>query len=426
MDEVRLGVDVGRTRTTAVVLDAAGGLLGRAEAPALAAALAAVAGRAAPQVALDAGAIAAEALERRRLRRVAAIRIGAPFTLAVPPFADWPRALREAVSAGAVVVAGGAEHLGGAAPLDERAIARFLERADPESVALTGVFAPVAPAQELAAAELVRRTLGPAVPVSLSHEIGSLGLLERENATILNAALAGVLDGLARTVRDALGTVDAYLACGDGTLMALDQAQRLPLATVGSGPASALRGAFRLTSVGDAVVAVAEGSALVVGALRNGLARESSRPTVIAGLRAGLRSCDIRVAVDRAGLEEAVKALAADDARRAVLIAVAGASERILEVPAGIGEVIRPRDGALAVAIGAALGTVGGEASSICPDRPDARRAALREARAAASARAVQRGADPARVAIVDIEEAPYAAPPEPAIRIRVRAAGPP
>ena len=30
------------------------------------------------------------------------------------------------------------------------------------------------------------------VPVSLSHEIGSLGLLERENACVLNAALVEV------------------------------------------------------------------------------------------------------------------------------------------------------------------------------------------------------------------------------------------
>ena len=37
--------------------------------------------------------------------------------------------------------------------------------------------------------------------VSLSHEIGSVGLLERENATILNAALTGVAADVARACR---------------------------------------------------------------------------------------------------------------------------------------------------------------------------------------------------------------------------------
>ena len=53
------------------------------------------------------------------------------------------------------------------------------------------MFAPVSPRHELAAAEIVKRELGE-VHVSLSHEIGSIGLLERENATILNGALVGV------------------------------------------------------------------------------------------------------------------------------------------------------------------------------------------------------------------------------------------
>ena len=63
-------------------------------------------------------------------------------------------------------------------------------------MAITSVFAPVSARHELAAAEIVQRELGD-VHVSLSHEIGSLGLLERENATILNAALAGVASDVA-------------------------------------------------------------------------------------------------------------------------------------------------------------------------------------------------------------------------------------
>ena len=70
------------------------------------------------------------------------------------------------------------------------------------------MFAPVSARHELLAAEIVKRELGE-VHVSLSHEIGSVGLLERENATILNAALVGVAGDVARALVSALAAHDA-------------------------------------------------------------------------------------------------------------------------------------------------------------------------------------------------------------------------
>src|SRR5207244_12756592 len=85
------------------------------------------------------------------------------------------------------------------------AITRFLGEVggQADGVVITSVFAPVAARHELLAAELVKRELGD-VHTSLSHEIGSIGLLERENATILNGALAGVARDVAGAMRDAL------------------------------------------------------------------------------------------------------------------------------------------------------------------------------------------------------------------------------
>ena len=81
--------------------------------------------------------------------------------------------------------------------------------------------------------------------VTLSHEIGSLGLLERENATILNAALFGVTGQVITATQDVINSaglaVEMLLAQNDGTLMALDFAQRFPILTIGSGPANSLR-----------------------------------------------------------------------------------------------------------------------------------------------------------------------------------------
>ncbi len=106
-----------------------------------------------------------------------------------------------------MVVAGGCElDRTRIAPLDEAAVATFARRvaAVAEAVAVTAVFSPVDPADELRAAAILRDVLGE-IPTSLSHEIGSTGLLERENATVLNAALSGVVADVANALREAVG-----------------------------------------------------------------------------------------------------------------------------------------------------------------------------------------------------------------------------
>ena len=91
----------------------------------------------------------------------------------------------------------------------------------------------------------------------------------------------------------------------------------------------------------------------------------------------------------------------------------------------GAREVIRHADGDVAGAIGVAIAPVSGQADRICPNRPDKRRQALEEARGAARARAIHAGADPDRVEIVEVDEVPLTYLLDPAVRIRVRAAGP-
>src|SRR5215471_10082523 len=204
--DYRLGIDVGGTNTDAVILDTADRVLAKSKVactPDITGGITAAIDEVLTAPGLAPGRIthvmlgtthATNAvLERRRLQRVAVIRIGAPATLGVRPMFEWPADLTAVVSAGATVVRGGIEFDGrDLTQFDDDAVAAFLGsvagRCD--GVAITSVFAPVSPRHELLAAEIVKRELGE-VHVSLSHEIGSVGLLERENATILNAALAG-------------------------------------------------------------------------------------------------------------------------------------------------------------------------------------------------------------------------------------------
>jgi hypothetical protein len=442
--DLRVAVALDHGAAHAVVMDARDRLLARAEAgvvadrgAALASVVQQVSARVDParvaRVMLGTGDTLVRALADRAVDRVAAIRIGGPLTQAVPPLAAWPPALRAAVSVGEVVVGGGAEYDGRiAAALDEERIARFLATlADPlDAVAITGVFSPVAPDQELAAAAVVRRERGPDVAVSLSHELGTLGLIERENAAVLNAALAGatrrvtaVLDGALRTAGIA---AEPFLSRSDGTLVGRDVAERLPVLMLDSGPANAMRGAVHLTGVDEAVVVHAGATAIVVGAVVRGLPRETASAADVAGIRIGLRLPDVlrlpRDAQDGA-LAEAV-ARAAGDLRAPPVVAVGGdlAPGRL----AGIARVLRPPTGEDAAAIGAAVSDVRGRADRISADRPDRRHEALEAAREAAIAVAVHCGADPDRLYVVDVDEKPLTYDVEPMLRIGVTVAGPP
>jgi N-methylhydantoinase A/oxoprolinase/acetone carboxylase beta subunit len=310
--DCRLGIDVGGTNTDAVVLDASDRVLAKAKVactPDIIGGITAVLEAVLQAPRVDPGRIthvmlgtthATNAvLERRRLRRVAVIRIGAPATYAIRPLFDWPADLANVICAASVIVGGGIEFDGrDLAEFDADATARFLAGLDgaADSVAITSVFAPVSPRHELLAAELVRRELGD-VHVSLSHEIGSVGLLERENATILNAALVDVAHDVTTAMTAALRVYDLspeiFFAQNDGTLMAVDHALQHPVLTIGSGPANSIRGAAFLSGATDSLVADVGGTSTDIGVLVHGFPRESSHGVEIGGIRTNFRMPDL-------------------------------------------------------------------------------------------------------------------------------------
>ncbi len=325
--DLRLGIDVGGTHTDAVVLDRGDRVLAKTKQPTtpdvttgIVAAIGALVGT--PDV--DAARIthvmlgtthATNALlERRELLKVALVRIGAPSTTLVRPLYSWPDDLRATVSAGEVVVRGGVEVDGrDIVPFDPGAVARFLESVaeTAEAVAIAGVFSPISARHELEAEQVARQVLGPDIPISLSHEIGSLGLLERENATVLNAALNAVAQAVAAALREALVQhgldAVAFFAQNDGTLMALDYAVAHPVLTIGSGPANSIRGAAYLTSAGDALIADIGGTSTDIGVLAGGFPRETAAPVEIGGVRTNFRMPDlVTIAVGGGSVVKAV------------------------------------------------------------------------------------------------------------------------
>ncbi len=137
--DCRLGIDVGGTNTDAVIMDGADRVIAKAKVPGtpditggIIAAIDAVlrAPEAAPErithVMLGTTHATNAVLERRKLRRIAVIRIGEA-THSIRPMFGWPPDLTAAISAGAVIVDGGIEFDGrDLSPLDTEAISRFL------------------------------------------------------------------------------------------------------------------------------------------------------------------------------------------------------------------------------------------------------------------------------------------------------------
>ena len=240
-------------------------------------------------------------VERKHLAQIGILRIGAPATCAIQPMVDWAEDIQK-IAVGNVVIGGGYEYDGKEiAPLDEEAaIAFFREMKEKgiHSIAISCTFSTVRNEQEARAAELCRKIMGEDVHISISSEIGSLGLIERENAPILNAALwqgaEGFTEGFAKSLADeGITNADIYLSQNDGTLMTMEHARRYPILTVACGPTNSIRGASYLSHRQNAIILDVGGTTTDLGAIQNGFPRESSVAVTIGGVRTNFRMPDV-------------------------------------------------------------------------------------------------------------------------------------
>ena len=240
-------------------------------------------------------------VERKNLAPIGILRIGAPATLGIPPMVDWAEDISR-IAVGSAVIGGGFEYDGKQlAPFDAEAAKKFfleMKEKGVKSIAISCVFSTVRNDHELEAAALCREVMGEDVHVSISSEIGSMGLIERENATILNAALWKVAErfteGFAQSLADeGITNADVYLSQNDGTLMTMEHARRYPILTVACGPTNSIRGACYLSSVQNALVIDVGGTTPDLGVIQNGFPRESSVAVTIGGVRTNFRMPDV-------------------------------------------------------------------------------------------------------------------------------------
>ena len=239
-------------------------------------------------------------VQRRDLVRVAAIRIGLPASASLPPMVDWPKDLRDVVDPMIFMVESGHEFDGRPfMPLDENALreaALRIRDAGIHAIGISSIFSPLTAEHELRAQQVVA-DICPGVSITLSHRLGRIGLLERENVTLLNACLAELGHHVIGAFREALGAVGIhapfYLTQNDGTVMLAELAARYPVYSFSSGPTNSMRGAAFLTRLDNAMVVDVGGTTSDIGCLVNGFPREANNVVDIGGVRTLFRMPDL-------------------------------------------------------------------------------------------------------------------------------------
>lgn len=325
MSKLRIGVDVGGTNTDSVLLDIGGpgnqpNVLASHKAPTtgdivggLIAAISAVLSAAPSPEAIESVSIGTTAFlnaiverSKERLQRVAAIRLCGPATHSLPPFSDFPADLADVIKGQVFMVDGGYEVDG--RPIREvskdeiKALAASLPAN--AAVAVSGVFATIRPDQERQVRDLLMAER-PDLQITISSDIApQIGLLERENAAILNASLMSLARRTVDAIESAMHSLGLsqntalYLTTNDGTVVSASDGLRRPIACVRSGPTNSMRGAAflaGLTKGSDAcMVCDIGGTTTDLGVLeRNGTVRPAASTVSLGGVRSNFPCCDV-------------------------------------------------------------------------------------------------------------------------------------
>jgi len=309
---IRIGIDVGGTNTDAVLIDGAT-VVHAVKTPTTEDVMGGIV--AALRLVLEGAGIAPgrvgavmigtthftnAVVQRRGLSRAGALRIGLPAAATLPPFVDWPEDLRAVVRGPVAMLRGGHEVDGRPlVPLDRdalRAAAREVAASGVASVGVCAVFSPLDEAGEREAAAILAEE-APGVTVTLSHELGRIGLLARENVCLLNAALVPLAARTVAAFRDALAAArigaPLFITQNDGTVAGADEAAAFPVRSFASGPTNSLRGAAFLSGLADAMVVDVGGTTADVGSLVHGFPREANNVVEVGGVRTLFRMPDL-------------------------------------------------------------------------------------------------------------------------------------
>jgi N-methylhydantoinase A/oxoprolinase/acetone carboxylase beta subunit len=195
----------------------------------------------------------------RHISKVAVLRLSKSFTREVPPFSDFPDDLRHIIECYNAFIDGGLNIDGSPeSEVREDQVDEFcaeVTRRRIPAVAIVGVFSPLdTMLQQEHVVQKWIETKCPGVVAVTSASISNIGLLERENATIVNTAILAfarrTIGQFQRAIKGLGLRCPLYLTQNDGTLLDASTAARAPIRTFNSGPTNSMRGAAYLSGIG--------------------------------------------------------------------------------------------------------------------------------------------------------------------------------
>ena len=239
-------------------------------------------------------------LERKNLSKTGVIRLCGPATRLLKPLCDWPDDIKKSNNFITDFTDGGLEfdgrEISAVNKSEIQKLCEIYKKEQVESIAITGVFASVNPYQELEVKNIILNEMGK-IPVSMSHQIGRIGLLERENATILNAMLSKsakkTFANLTKIITELNLKSKIYITQNDGTMASINDALNYPIFSLSSGPTNSMRGAAFLSGIKDGIVIDIGGTSTDIGMLINSFPKESSIAVEFSGIRTNFRMADV-------------------------------------------------------------------------------------------------------------------------------------
>ncbi|KAF4125452.1 N-methylhydantoinase A/oxoprolinase/acetone carboxylase, beta subunit [Geosmithia morbida] len=238
------------------------------------------------------------------LRRLAVMRICGPYSRENPAFGDFPPILSRLMNGHVSYLDGGLEYdTREIMPLNEAQIrdeCRLIKEKGIDDIAIVGIFSPLDTEglQEAKVYKIVKEEI-PNADIVCSRDVGQLGFLERENATILNTSILKfartTIQGFKLAMRSLGIRCPLFLTQNDGTIIDAAVAEKCPIKTFSSGPTNSMSGAAYLAGLDtaggkmpDAPVIVADigGTTMDVCALLpSGFPRQAGTWVDIGGVR---------------------------------------------------------------------------------------------------------------------------------------------
>jgi len=239
-------------------------------------------------------------VQRKNLAKTGLIRLSLPSGGSVLPFADWPIELIESMNGKYKLVKGGYEMDGSEiSKIDEKEILNAfneLQNLGCNEIAISSVFATVRGDMEQEAYDIIKKH-SPNTNVSLSKDIGGMGLLERENAALINATLKPLAKEVVESFEELRSKLNfkclMFFTKNDGTLIQSSEVIELPVLTFACGPTNSMRGAAFLSKEKNALVVDVGGTTTDVGEVKDGFPRQAGTSVTVADVRTNFSMPDV-------------------------------------------------------------------------------------------------------------------------------------